>query len=162
MTSSDADTTLVLDDFLRRLDSDETPDELAVTFGVSGGPPLKRLESEVTLNIHGHGRVASRDELHGQPRRDQVLELPLDEAAAILKMVGAAARELRPRSRRRMPPDSLVGWVVIESRAQRATFRFAVEEREGELRQRETPSPKIDRLVKRLGDLTRMTRGGPS
>lgn len=152
MTNPDAGAP-VLDDFLRQFEADE-PEDAAVNFGVSGGPPGKRLETEVTVNNRGEGRVVTRDEFRGEERRERALQLSRDEATELLRSVGNAARELQPRSRHRIPPDSLVGWVLIESRGRRAGFCFAAEEHEGQLRQREVASPAIDGLMTRLRHLT--------
>jgi hypothetical protein len=131
--------------------------ETALTYRVSGGPPGKRLSTELRVSGMGDVTYQQSDELRGQRAIRAKTTLPTEEVRALFRQVRESSLLEHQDTGAGFLPDSVIGSISIESRDARITYYFLAEEHQQQSQGKEPP-PSIRRLKPLLDALCERVR----
>jgi hypothetical protein len=123
-----------------RGDADQ-PENMALTYRVSGGPPGKQLLMVLRVSAKGDVTYEHRDELQGKKLTRRKMILPKTQTMSLLRQVHESGLlDLRDTGGGFLP-DSTIGTIGMESEGSQASYYFLAEEHQQRSQNKEPPSP---------------------
>jgi hypothetical protein len=144
----------VIQKFREYVASEALPENVKVTYRVSGGMPSERVEEEFTLSSDGKATVATRDVLDTAMPQEASSELQTSEVRELLQQIGEGFEGLVTRSEASFLPDSLVGTITIEVDGEGVTLYFLADEEERQV-QSKPITPQMSQAVQRIRTMSR-------
>ena len=143
----------VVEQYREYMAQEEFPEDVKITYRVSGGMPSERYDEEVEPRASRQVNLSRRDVLGTAMPEEAAGELEQSEMDELLQQIGAGLDSLATRDEASFLPDSLIGTITIEVDGEEETFYFLADE-EDRVAQDQPIAPEISQATKRINAMS--------